>query len=62
MDLTKLDTPDLSSPYAEQLRRGYSNLRFMNPLEKDFREFYVGQNLPRARRGLLHFRRASARR
>jgi diguanylate cyclase (GGDEF)-like protein len=39
----------LSSPYAQQLRRGYANLRFQDPLEKDFREFYVAQNLPRAR-------------
>src|SRR5512138_964444 len=49
MDLTKLDIEDHGSPYAEQLRRGYSNLRFDDALEKDFREFYVAQNLPRAR-------------
>lgn len=49
MDLTKLDAQEHGSPYAEQLRRGYSNLRFMPVLEKDFREFYVAQNLPRAR-------------
>ena len=49
MDLTKFDTQEHSSPYAEQLRRGYSNLRFLPALEKDFREFYVAQNLPRAR-------------
>jgi len=49
MDLTKLDTQEHGSPYAEQLRRGYSNLRFIPALEKDFREFYIAQNLPRAR-------------
>jgi diguanylate cyclase (GGDEF)-like protein len=49
MDLKRLDQQELGSPYAEQLRRGFTNLRFMAPLEKDFREFYVTQNLPRAR-------------
>jgi len=49
MDLTSLDPQDHSSPFAEQLRRGYTNLRFMDALESDFREFYVAQNLPRAR-------------
>ena len=37
------------SPYAEQLKRGFHGLRFDGLLEKDFREFYVSQNLPRAR-------------
>ena len=49
MDLTRINQQDLGSPYAEQLRRGFANLRFMDPLEKDFREFYIAQNLPRAR-------------
>jgi diguanylate cyclase (GGDEF)-like protein len=49
MDLTKLDPQDHGSPYAEQLKRGFANLRFMDLLEKDFREFYIVQNLPRAR-------------
>ena len=48
MDLTT-DTQGLCSLYAEQLRRGYSKLRFMSTLERDFRESYVAQNLPRAR-------------
>ncbi|HVY63648.1 MAG TPA: diguanylate cyclase [Gammaproteobacteria bacterium] len=49
MDLTKLDPQDHGSPFAEQLQRGFSNLRFAAPLERDFREFYVAQNLARAR-------------
>jgi diguanylate cyclase (GGDEF)-like protein len=49
MDFTRLDPQDHDSPYAEQLRRGFSNLRFTSLLEKDFREFFVAQNVPRAR-------------
>jgi len=49
MDLQRLDTDNYGSPYAEQLKRGFRNLRFGGPLEKDFREFYVAHNLPRAR-------------
>jgi diguanylate cyclase (GGDEF)-like protein len=49
MDLQRLDPDNYGSPYAEQLKRGFRNLRFSGLLEKDFREFYVAQNLPRAR-------------
>ncbi len=49
MELSKLDTDGLGSPYAAQLKRGFAKLRFAGLLEKDFREFYVQQNLPRAR-------------
>jgi diguanylate cyclase (GGDEF)-like protein len=49
MDLANLESESLGSPFADQLRRGFSNLRFAGLLEKDFREFYVAQNLPRAR-------------
>src|SRR5882672_6053632 len=49
MDLSKLDTENLGSPFADQLKRGFPKLRFTALLEKDFREFYVLQNLPRAR-------------
>ncbi len=49
MDLNKLDTDSLGSPYADQLKRGFAKLRFAGLLEKDFRDFYVQQNLPRAR-------------
>jgi diguanylate cyclase (GGDEF)-like protein len=42
------------SIFAQQLRRGFSRLEFDGPLEEDFREFYVGQNLRRTRlSGLL---------
>ena len=49
MELPKLDTESLGSPFADQLKRGFAKLRFSGLLEKDFREFYVAQNLPRAR-------------
>jgi diguanylate cyclase (GGDEF)-like protein len=54
MEVQRLDPDNYGSPYAEQLKRGFRNLRFGHLLEKDFREFYVAQNLPRARlSGLL---------
>ena len=49
MDVSRLDPDDYGSAYAEQLKRGFPGLRFNGLLEKDFREFYVAQNLPRAR-------------
>ena len=49
MELPKLDTESLGSPFADQLKRGFARLRFSGLLEKDFREFYVAVNLPRAR-------------
>src|SRR5512139_3542376 len=49
MDLQRFDLDSYGSPYAEQLKRGFRGLRFNRLLEKDFREFYVSQNLPRAR-------------
>jgi diguanylate cyclase (GGDEF)-like protein len=49
MELPKLDTEALGSPFADQLKRGFARLRFGGLLEKEFREFYVLQNLPRAR-------------
>ena len=39
----------LGSPFAEQLAQGFARLRFSSLLEKEFREFYTTQNLPRAR-------------
>jgi diguanylate cyclase (GGDEF)-like protein len=39
----------LGSPFAEQLTQGFPKLRFSSLLEKEFREFYTTQNLPRAR-------------
>jgi len=49
MDLQKLDPDNYGSPYGAQLRRGFRGLKFDGLLEKEFREFYVSQNLPRAR-------------
>ena len=49
MDGQRLDPDNYGSPYAEQLKRGFRGLRFDGLLEKDFREFYIAQNLPRAR-------------
>ncbi len=49
MELPKLDTQSLGSPFADQLKRGFAGLRFGGLLEKDFRDFYIGVNLPRAR-------------
>jgi diguanylate cyclase (GGDEF)-like protein len=49
MDLQKLDAEGHGSPYADQLKRGFQKLRFAGLLEKDFRDFYTAQNLPRAR-------------
>jgi diguanylate cyclase (GGDEF)-like protein len=49
MELPKLDTQSLGSPFADQLKRGFARLRFSGLLEKDFRDFYIGVNLPRAR-------------
>jgi diguanylate cyclase (GGDEF)-like protein len=49
MDLPKLNTESLGSPFADQLKRGFPKLKFTGLLERDFRDFYVAQNLPRAR-------------
>lgn len=49
MDVHRLDHENYGSPYGEQLKRGFRGLRFDGLLEKDFRDFYTGQNLPRAR-------------
>jgi diguanylate cyclase (GGDEF)-like protein len=48
-DLQKFDSEGHGSPYADQLKRGFAKLRFAGLLEKDFRDFYVVQNVPRAR-------------
>jgi diguanylate cyclase (GGDEF)-like protein len=49
MDLPAYNRESLGSPFAEQLTQGFSRLRFSSLLEKEFREFYTAQNLPRAR-------------
>jgi diguanylate cyclase (GGDEF)-like protein len=53
MELRKLDIETLGSPFADQLKRGFAKLRFNGLLEKEFRDFYVAQNLPRARLSAL---------
>src|SRR4029077_4633141 len=50
MELPKLDPGSHGSPFADQLHRGFARLRFSGSLlEKEFRAFYLAQNLPRAR-------------
>jgi len=49
MELNKLNPEGQGSPFADQLKRGFKKLRFSGLLEKEFRDFYVAQNLPRAR-------------
>ena len=49
MESHKLNPENLQSPYAKQLKQGFPKLRFATLLEKEFREFYVAQNLPRGR-------------
>ncbi|HEU4616434.1 MAG TPA: diguanylate cyclase [Gammaproteobacteria bacterium] len=49
MQLPSLDRDSLRSPYAEQLRQGFASLKFTSLLEKEFRDVYVVQSLPRAR-------------
>ena len=39
----------LGSPFGEQLTQGFPKLKFSSLLEKEFREFYTAQNMPRAR-------------
>jgi diguanylate cyclase (GGDEF)-like protein len=49
MDQQRLDPPNYGSAYAEQLKRGFHGLRFDGLLEKEFRDSFTAQNLPRAR-------------
>jgi len=49
MDLLALNSHSGSSPFAAQLKAGYSNLGFRGFLERDFREVFVQQNLVRGR-------------
>ncbi len=49
MDLLALNSASGSSPFAAQLKAGYSNLNFRGFLEKDFREVFVQQNFVRGR-------------
>ena len=49
MDPQKFVADNYGSAYGEQLRRGFRGLRFTGLIEKEFRESYIAQNLPRAR-------------
>lgn len=49
MDSTTNNLQNLGSPYAEQLARGFGDLRFKGLIEKEFREHFVEQNLVRGR-------------
>lgn len=49
MESSALNRDGMGSPFAVQLNEGYSKLKFTGLLEREFREFYVAQNLPRAR-------------
>jgi diguanylate cyclase (GGDEF)-like protein len=49
MEPSTLNRDGISSPFAAQLNEGFSKLKFKDLLEKEFREFYVAQNRPRAR-------------
>ena len=54
MDSTTNNLQNLGSPYAEQLERGFGDLRFKGLIEKEFRESFIEQNLLRGRvSGLL---------
>ncbi len=49
MDSTTDNLQNLGSPYAEQLARGFGDLRFKGLIEKEFRESFIEQNLVRGR-------------
>ena len=49
MEIQTISRENLGSPFAAQLNEGFSKLKFAGLLEKEFCEFYVTQNLPRAR-------------
>lgn len=53
MDLLALNNQSGSSPFAAQLKSGYSNLKFRGFLERDFQEILVRQNLVRGRYAAL---------
>jgi diguanylate cyclase (GGDEF)-like protein len=45
----ELNLAEHPSLFAEQLRRGFPGLKFVPPLEQEFRDFYVAQNLQRTK-------------
>ena len=63
MESPKLDPGSHGSPFADQLHRGFARLRFSGALlEKEFRDFYIAQNLPRARSATTSLRGFTRRR
>ena len=53
MERPALDRASVRSPYADQLNQGFPGLRFNGLLEKEFRDFYLAQNLSRERLAML---------
>lgn len=53
MELPQLNRSSLESPYAQELERGFPMLKFAGLLEKEFRDFYVAQNVLRVRLSAL---------
>jgi diguanylate cyclase (GGDEF)-like protein len=49
MPLSNVAQENLGSPYAEQLRKGFTQLTFDPPIEREFRGFYIEQSRPRGR-------------
>jgi len=53
MERPALDRASVRSPYADQLNQGFPGLKFNALLEKEFRDFYLAQNLSRGRLSML---------
>ncbi len=51
--LSSSDRPSSGHPYSDALKDGGARTRFGQELEREFREFYEEQNLPRARFSLI---------
>ncbi|MGD8323679.1 MAG: diguanylate cyclase, partial [Gammaproteobacteria bacterium] len=49
MSLTQIPFENMNSPYAEQLGKGFGQLRFGRVLEREFQEFYAAVCAPRGR-------------
>jgi diguanylate cyclase (GGDEF)-like protein len=49
MPVPNLSRENMGSPHADQLSKGFAQLRFQGVLEKEFRDFYLVQSLPRGR-------------
>ena len=49
MQLPQHQTETVGSAAAEELRSGFPGLEFSSPLEKEFREAYLQQSIPRGR-------------